>query len=177
MIADYKECFDSLYLSSCVNDLYESGVQDDQLNLIHKANSSSFIGVNTPFGLTDRQEVKDSILQGEKMGPVICSNTVDKIGKRCLESEKFLHYYRGEVGIPPLGLIDDLLAMAPCGHKAVEMASFLNAQTNIKKLRFGTNKCYKMHIGKDKTVCPDLYIDSWKLEKKIREYKFNIRPR
>ena len=166
LVLDYQECYDSLYLSSCVNDLYDSGVKDNQLNLIHKANSSAMIGVNTPVGLTERREVKDSILQGEKMGPFICSNSVDKIGKKCLDGKQYLYYYRGEVGLPPLGLVDDLVAIAECGVKAVEMIAFLNVQTNIKKLRFGTDKCYKLHIGKDKSLCQDLFIDKWKLEPK-----------
>ena len=100
------------------------------------------------------------------MGPVICSNSVDKIGKKCIDGKQYLYYYRGEVGLPPLGLVDDLVAIAECGVKAVEMIAFLNVQTNIKKLRFGTDKCYKLHIGKDKSLCQDLFIDKWKLEPK-----------
>ena len=37
---------------------------------------------------------------------------------------------------------------------------------NIKKLQFGGDKCYKLHIGKKKHLCPELHVDSWKLQKK-----------
>ena len=36
----------------------------------------------------------------------------------------------------------------------------------IKRLQYGTDKCHQLHVGKQKTFCPELYIDEWKLEKK-----------
>ena len=44
------------------------------------------------------------------------------------------------------------------------MNGFINAKTNIKKLQFGEKKCHRMHIGRKNNYCPDLYIDSWKVE-------------
>ena len=38
IIADYKQCFDSLWLEECVNDLYDAGLTDDKLSLIYKLN-------------------------------------------------------------------------------------------------------------------------------------------
>ena len=43
---------------------------------------------------------------------------------------------------------------------------FKNAKTNIKKLQFGETKCNLMHIGKETSYCPDLYIDNWKVKEK-----------
>ena len=74
--------------------------------------------------------------------------------------------YRNKLPVPPLSLLDDIIAIAKCGYKSVEMASYLNTQTNIRKLRFGVKKCFKLHVGKDHTKCPELTIDNWKLEKK-----------
>ena len=166
IVSDYAEAFDSLWADSVSNDLYDSGVKDDQLNLIYEADRASLVGVKTASGITDRRWVEKKVLQGEKLGPIKCGNSVDQIGKQCLENEKYLHYYRNKVPVPPLSLIDDIIAIAKCGYKSVEMTSYLNTQTNIKKLRFGVKKCFKMHIGKDHTKCPDLTIDNWKLEKK-----------
>ena len=132
IITDYRQAYDSLFLESVLNDLYDSGVQDDQLNLIHKSDCSSLVAVKTDVGLTDRAEVKKKVLQGEKLGPIKCSNTVDKIGKQCLEENKYLYTYRENVKCPPLALVDDVLAIAKCGADSVEMNSFLNTQTNIK---------------------------------------------
>ena len=37
-ILDYKQCFDSMWMEECINDLWEAGVQDDHLTLIYKIN-------------------------------------------------------------------------------------------------------------------------------------------
>jgi hypothetical protein len=51
-IIDYRHCFDSMWLSESVNDLFESGIQDDNLALIHAANAENLVAVKTPVGLT-----------------------------------------------------------------------------------------------------------------------------
>ena len=45
------------------------------------------------------------------------------------------------------------------------MNAFLNTKTNMKKLQYGVQKCFKMHVGKTciKEMCPDLEVDGWKL--------------
>jgi hypothetical protein len=68
------------------------------------------------------------------------------------------------VGIPPLAMVDDLFLMAGCGLPSVLIDAFINAKTNTKKLQFGADKCHKLHVGKQCDVCPNLYIDKWKME-------------
>ena len=34
----------------------------------------------------------------------------------------------------------------------------------MKKLQFGENKCHKLHVGRNKSICPDLHIDKWKVK-------------
>ena len=66
---------------------------------------------------------------------------------------------------PPLAMIDDVLAVSECGVESVELNSYHNTQTNLKKLQYGAKKCHAMHVGVPKNHCPDLFIDSWKMEK------------
>ena len=54
-------------------------------------------------------------MQGEVFGPLECAVSVDKFGKECLDDKKYLYSYKGEVGIPPLAMIDDLV-LAPSDH-------------------------------------------------------------
>ena len=164
-IMDYRQCFDSMWLKECINDLYNAGVTDDALALIYEANKNNKVAVNTPAGLTAREEVHEIVLQGEVFGPLQCSVQVDTFGKECLSEGKHLYQYRGCVGIPPLAMIDDLLSISECGVESVKSNAFLNSKTNIKKLQFGGDKCYKLHIGKKKHLCPELHVDSWKLQK------------
>ena len=173
-IVDYRQCFDSMWLEESINDLYEAGIQDDELPLIYKSDETSEIAVNTPFGITDRETVHKIVMQGEVLAPLKCSVQVDTIGKECIEEKKNLYQYKEKVSIPPLGMVDDIIAVSKCGVNSLLMNSFLNSKTNIKKLQFGTQKCHKLHIGKSDHLCPDLYIDSWKVESR-NEILTNIR--
>ena len=63
-IVDYRQCFDSMWLSESLNDLYESGIQDDNLALINAANPKNYVAVQTPAGLTDRVPIERNVMQG-----------------------------------------------------------------------------------------------------------------
>ena len=162
---DYKQCFDSLWLDECVNHLFEAGLADDKLALIYELNSVNQVAVKTPFGMTKRVKVEKIVLQGEVFGPLECSVTVDTFGKECMEEGKHLFMYRGTVGVPPLAMVDDVACPAYCGLDTVEVAAYINAKTNVKKLQFGVDKCHQLHFGGKKHLCPELYIDSWGLKK------------
>ena len=90
MIYDYRQCFDTLWLEECVNDLYDAGIQDDKLALIYEANKKNKVAVKTPFGITSRENMDKIVLQGEVFGPLQCSVQVDTLGKECIEENKFL---------------------------------------------------------------------------------------
>ena len=147
-IMDYKQCFDSMWLKETMNDLYEAGVQDDQLAVLYEANKNVNVAVKTPNGLTDRVKIKEIILQGDVFGPIECSVTVDSFGKECLEKRTHLYYYKDKVPVPILTMVDDALAVTECGYKTDAMNAYLNTKTNMKKLQYGVKKCFKMHIEK-----------------------------
>ena len=163
LIFDYKQCFDSLWLKECLNDLYESGVQDDQLALLYSINSHVNVAIKTPIGRTTRKSIFNVITQGDVFGPILCSNQVDTIGKECLKEGKYLYSYRGEVDIPPLSMIDDLLCVSECGHRTSMMNLYINHKTSSKKLQFGTNKCKKLHVGNEVKdyKCTKMSVEKW----------------
>ena len=134
-ILDYKQCYDSLWLQESINDLWDTGVNDDKLALIAKANETVKVAVKTPFGLTDRVAMDEIVMQGEIFGPLCCSATIDTFGKKCVQEKKNLYYYKDKVEIPPLAMIDDLLCLTKCGVKSVQMNAFINAKSNIKKFQ------------------------------------------
>ena len=53
----------------------------------------------------------------------------------CLKESKLLYSYKEDVVIPPLGMVDDVLAVSACGSESVAMNAFLNAKTSIKRLQ------------------------------------------
>ena len=73
----------------------------------------------------------------------LCSNLVDTIGKECILGDKYLYSYKGIVDVPPLGMVDDLVCVSECGPEAVMMNSYVNAQTNLKKLQFGPEQAWE----------------------------------
>ena len=46
------------------------------------------------------------------------------------------------------------------------MNAFINTKTNMKKLQYGTSKCFKMHVGRtcSSEICPDIFIDGWQVK-------------
>ena len=47
--------FDSIHLEEALSDIYDVGVNDENLALLHKANDEVHMSVKTPGGLTDRK--------------------------------------------------------------------------------------------------------------------------
>ena len=74
------------------------------------------------------------------------------------------YMYKDVVGIPPLGMVDDLVCISECGPKTVMLNSFVNYKVSSKKLQFGAQKCKKLHIGQQRQLhkCASLFIDGWK---------------
>ena len=64
-IYDYAKMFDSKNLKKAISDIYDAGLKDDNLVLIHKANEEVNMAVNTPSGLSERQMIKTTFLQGD----------------------------------------------------------------------------------------------------------------
>ena len=82
-IYDYSHMFDSI--EEAPSDLLDAGLNEDTLALIHEANKEVFMSVKTPYGLTERQVLKNIVLQGDTFGSILASVQVDSIGKECVK--------------------------------------------------------------------------------------------
>ena len=164
-IYDYAQMFDSIDLEEAISDIYDAGVQDDTLVLLHKANKDIQMAVKTPTGLTERQEITNIVLQGDTWGSLLASVQVDSIGK---ESMKAGHYYLYKDILPVgfLGLVDDIIGITEAGYKAQELNAFINVKTAEKSLQFGPTKCKSMLVGKEtqSILNEALQVDSWELK-------------
>ena len=136
--------------------------KDTSGNFPAHVSAESPVAVVTPHGLTDRVDINKIVMQGENLAPLECSVQIDTFGKECVEENKYLFFYRGSVAVPPLSMVDDLICISVCGINSQLMNSFINVKSSMKKLQFGEAKCHRIHVGKDKTVCPTLSIDKWK---------------
>ena len=164
-IYDIEKCFDALWLQDCMLDLVDTlpdNANDDKVALIYRLNQNNFVAIKTPHGLTKRVNLENIVMQGGKWGPLKCSNSVDKIGKKCAENEHYYHY-KNRVRVGPLAMVDDLLAITLCGGQAAQMNTLICSEIEMKKLRLhtsteGKSKCHVLHIGKKKISCHPLKV-------------------
>ena len=141
--------FDSMDADEACGDIYEYGLKDDHLTLIHEANEEVVISVKTSYGLSKEYKLKSRIMQGDTWACAEASAQVDMFGKEMLEEmPNYMYTYMGIVPIPLLGQVDDLIGVAEAGFKSKQLNSIINVKTADKNLQFGPEKCKTMIISK-----------------------------
>ena len=95
--------FDAIDLKQAISDLYDVGVKDDTLKLLYEANKKINMAVKTPSGLTDRQVITNSVLQGDTWGSLMASVQVDSIGQECIAGGHY-YLYKGKLPVGFLGM-------------------------------------------------------------------------
>ena len=164
---DYKQMFDSMDASEACGDMFSYGVNDDHLNIIHEANKEIVINVKTPQGLSEEYTLTSRIMQGDTWSSAMASAQVDSFGKEMLvEEPTFMFRFKGEVPIPILGQVDDIIGVAEAGFKTDQLNAYINVKTADKELQFGPSKCKAMIVSKVKPEIfhkPNLSVDSWDL--------------
>ena len=120
------------------------------------------MAVNTPSGLSQRQVIKNSVLQGETWGSILASVQVDTIGKEC-DMSGYGYMYKDSLQVSMLGLVDDIIGVTEAGYKAQQLNALINVKTADKCLQFGVKKCKSMLIGKEvETILHSaLTVDKW----------------
>ena len=161
-IYDYAQMFDSINLQEAVSDVFDYGLNDEELSLIYKANKKTFMAVKTQGGLTERKVIENSVLQGDTFGSLLASVQVDTIAKD-VENAGIGYKYKEKLPINILGLVDDMIGVSEVGHKAQIMNTILNYKTAEKALQFGASKCKIMLVGKSKKNMRSnsIYVDTW----------------
>ena len=84
-----------------MNDLYEAGLTNDKLVVIHKSNQLANIAIKTASGTTRRFDIRRMAMQGTVWAGLMCTVTMDKLCKLILQDEQVLYKYRGTVSVPP----------------------------------------------------------------------------
>ena len=119
--------------------------------------------VKTTTGLIEYRTIRNKIMQGDVLSPLMSSNFVDtNIGKIAVSTGN-TYLYKTKVEIPPLMMQYDTFAVSVCGFKTTKMNNFINTWTNILGLQFGRDKCVQMHIGKsyNPDICTPCEVDAW----------------
>ena len=118
-----------------MSDMYDTlpvHTRDDKLAMIYQINRENYVAVNTAVGQTERVNMKNIVMQGGKWGPLQCSNSIDQFVKSCVETGENLFTYKNLVKIPPLAMVDDLLAFAKCGLESTNLNICINCKIEMK---------------------------------------------
>ena len=161
-IFDAYKCFDKLWAKECFNDVYESGFTDDKLPLLFKENMNAQVAVKTKTGTTERTCISEIIMQGTVWGSLMCTSTMDKLGKEAYNKPQNLYKYKG-VPIPPLGMVDDIITVSSV-ENTLTMNKMVNNFIEKKKLKLSETKCSRIHIGKGHNNCPKLNVHEHEME-------------
>ena len=156
VLYDYKQCFDSLWLSDCLLSLWKLGVQSETLNNLNNLNKECNIVVKTPLGFTNEAEVKSIVQQGSVSGGVLCSASTGEVTQQDLGAGCQV----GLATIKALTFVDDIASTN------TEVDSTYISHDSIvwfsKKKRIPLNipKCMGLGVNlKTTDVLPRLKID------------------
>ena len=157
---DVAQCFDSLWLEETINDLYDSGIQNRNLNLIHLGNDNCAMAIRNNHGSpsTKRVTINNIVMQGSVLGPVICSNQISK-NSMAAHTKGEVYMYKDIIPIPPLCMVDDIIAIAECNSPlSLCLDVRCDMFAKLKKIAFNPTKCKIIHVGKHNTSCPSEHI-------------------
>ena len=152
-------------------DIYDYGIDDDHITLINEANKDVVISLKTNFGVSNQYKLTNRIMQRDTWACAKASAQVDSFGKENIIAEEpsYIFKYKGEVPIPLLGQVDDLLGVAEIGYKTKQLNAFVNVKTADKELQFWPDKCKTMVVSKKPIHSfqnPELEVYAWKLKHK-----------
>ena len=153
-VYDVKKCFDSMWAKEAINDAFDLGFQNDKLPLVYLANENASIAIKTSSGTTERSTISNVITQGTVWAGLLCTSTMDKLGKHIYNNPHMAYKYRGKIVVPPLQMVDDVLTVAKCGAASVKMNAVVNSFMSSKKLQLNQLKCAKNHVDKKCGECP-----------------------
>ena len=165
-IYDLIKAFDALWVADWMNDLWDTlpqSARDDRLGLVFESSRTNLVAVNTAVGQTSRVNIPEIAQQGGTWGPMLCSNSIDVVGKFAKKNGQF-YSSKNMVEVIPLAMVDELMAVSSCGMDSIEMNTSINALIELKKLSFHTplankkSKCHVMHIGKENAWCPEMKV-------------------
>ena len=111
-------------------------------------------------------------MQGTVWGSLCCTASMDKLGQLVYNNSELLYKYKGEVDIPSLGMVDDILSIQKCSSDSMQANAVINAFVESKKLTLSKEKCHRIHIEKKRTAsndCLELKVHDDKMHDSTKE--------
>ena len=99
-IYDAEKCFDKLWAKECFNDVYENGFKSDKLALLYNINKYAEVAIKTYIGISEWITIQNTIMQGTVWASLMCTSTIDTLGKHCYKNQEALYRYKGVLFLP-----------------------------------------------------------------------------
>ena len=162
-VSDVQTCFDKMWLQSCTNALYDSGLKNDMLSLLYSENRNIQFAAKVNNKLTSRRNAQDLEMQGSVWSSLKCTTMMDKLNQIVMSNEHLQYYYKEDKSIPIgiRGMVDDTIGVSKCGNTAVQLNSVINSFIETQRLTLSKEKSAVIHIGsklKCNTQCPKLKV-------------------
>ena len=123
--------------------------------------------------MSERVNITNSVMQGTVWGSMLCTATMDKLGRLVYANSDLIYKYKGVVSTPSLGMVDDVLTVQKCSTDVVKMNAAVNAFMEGKKLKLSDTKCHRIHVNNKKSnvkaKCPELKIHNEKMNESSQE--------
>ena len=143
---------------------------NDHFVTIANSNMDCQVAVKLPWGsITERKKLSNIEMQGTVITSIKCSVQMDTLGPECENRGEGIYKYKNCLPIPPLGMVDDVLAVGYCGSDSIKVNAIIQSKMDTKKLELGPDKCFQMHVGKNTGNCPELYVHQEKMNKTSSE--------
>ena len=112
--------------------------------------------------------IEDTVMQGTVWAGLMCTSTMDKLGKQAYQDPNLMYKYKNNVFVPPLEMVDDVICASKCGSQVVATNTAVTTFVKLKKLQLGEKKCARLHIGRTNIQeCSEIFVNG----KHINEYE------
>ena len=161
---DISQMFDSMNLRKSMISLINGGLNNEDAIIIYNSNREIVMAVKNNGDVSKFTKVKEVVLQGETLAPLIASVDMDTIAKDWLEKpDNKVYKYRDSVDLGSLGMIDDLMFIAEVGVDTVKANAFINVIGSSKGFQFSGGKCSQMMVKNSQNDSLEnvIKIDKW----------------
>ena len=104
----------------CINDLFKDGLINDKLCVIYYSNKNARIVIKTQSGMSEQFNIHENVMQGTVLAGLMCTCTIDKLGKLAYKDKSLLYKYINEVEVPPLEMVDYIITAIKCGKQVIQ---------------------------------------------------------
>ena len=122
---------------------------------------STLHAIKSSSGISERFTIHGKVMQGTVWAGLMCTCTMDKLGKLAYEDKQLLYKYKNYVDVPPLEMVNYVITASKRGNHVNSTNTAVNTFSKLKKLTLSEGKCSRLHVWKSKyTNCANISIDN-----------------